>query len=195
DAGRDRGGPPRLLHVEPRPPRGRRHRRAAAGGPARRGRARRGPAPLPRRPLARPRPPRRPAGLRCRPRGAARRDPAGAGRLPGHAGSGDGVRRDGRPRRPGPRRRGADRARRARCLRGAPAGLRGRAVPLADRRRPPRLPRGHRDLRGAGAGRAQPADGRAAHVAPAGGRAVPPRVGAVGARRRPGRELPGVPLV
>ena len=101
------GGPPRLLHVEPRAPRGRRDRALPEvvqhdeiGGDDLLGHSHVVLSPGPGSP-------RRPRRLRGGPRGAARRRPAGARRVPRHAGPGHGVRRRGRSGRARARRGGA----------------------------------------------------------------------------------------
>src|SRR5690606_37516287 len=125
-----------------------------------------------------------PDGLRGRPGGAASGRPAGARRVPRHAGAGHGVRRHRGPGGARARPGGERDPRRPRGVRRAAAGLRGGALPLAGRGRGARGARGHRDGR---LGR----DGGAAPDAAARGRAVPPRVGALRARPGAGRELAG----
>ena len=157
--------------------------------------ARRGDAPsevlraLPRRALARARPPGRPGRLRrraarcCSPaparssasawacRAWSRRTAARVDRVaPAH---GEVAR--GRPRRP-----------RA-SSRGCPQRLARGPLPLARGHRAARRPGRHRVDGAAPTG----GDGRPARVAAAGGRAVPPRVDPVRARRPHGRQLPG----
>ena len=136
DAGRDRGRPPRLLHVEPGAPRRRGDRRAAAGRPARRGGGRRRAAALPRRAVAgaratRRRRPTSRSGPRCCSPGRARCSGSASG-MQGlvTAYGGTVARLDA-----GPRRRRGDPPRRRGRLRRAAAGLRGRALPLARRGR------------------------------------------------------------
>ena len=87
-------------------------------------------------------------GLRGGHRGAARRHPPRARRVPGHAGTGDGVRRHGDAAVAGARRGRGDPPRRSGRLRGPAAGVRRRALPLARRGRAARRawsrPRGAR---------------------------------------------------
>ena len=134
---RGRRRPPRLLHLEPRPPRRRvtgvlprvvQHDEVDADEVLRA---------LPRRALARARPPGDPADFAVGREVLRRGHPPGARRLPRHAGPGHGVRRPRRPRScpahgevaPGPPRR-----RRA-SSRGVPQDFRRGALPLAGRGR------------------------------------------------------------
>ncbi|CAA9375640.1 MAG: Anthranilate synthase, amidotransferase component @ Para-aminobenzoate synthase, amidotransferase component, partial [uncultured Nocardioides sp.] len=182
-AGRHRGRPPRLLHVEPRPPGRGRHRDPADGGPARRGDSRRRALPQPRDPLARARSSRAAGRLLGRQRGASRGHAARARGVPGHAGPRHGVRRGGLPRRTGARRRRLGPARRPGSLRRAAGDLRRGPLPL---------PGGHVAARGAGGDRlvrGRCGDGRPAPVPAPRGRAVPPRVDPVLPRVRHDLEL------
>ena len=109
----------------------------------------------------------------------------GARRLPGHAGPGDGVRRHGRARRARARRRGGGDHDGRGVFAGLPqdfAAVRYHSLAALARAR---------RAGGDGARRRRRGDGRAPPVAAARGRAVPPRVDPVRARRRAGRELPG----
>ena len=158
------------------------------GRPARRG-GRRGRAPAqPRRAVARPGSPGRwPADFAVGRRGAGRGGPAGARRLPRHAGPRDDVRRHGRARSAGPRRGGPDRH----DGRASSAACRRHSPPCATTRsRRCTLPRGL-----VATAHVAGSDGvvmGVRHRRPAArGRAVPPRVDPVRARRRAGRELPG----
>ena len=186
--GRGGRGPPRLLHVEPRAPRRRRHRTAAAGGPARRGGRRR-------RARAH-------STWCCRPARATPTSPAdfAVGREVLRAGTrpvlgvclgmqglvttygGTVDRASARARRGGADRATTGRACSAGCRRASPPSATTRSRPS---RCPttwsrPRTWRGRATVMGV------------RHVdAAARGRAVPPRVDPVRARRGAGRELPG----
>ena len=153
--------------------------------------ARRGARPLPRGAVARPGTPGVPADFAVGREVLLAAHAAGARRLPGHAGPGDGVRRERRARAARARRGGADQPRRRGRVRGLPQGFARGALPLARPRSalPDCLVTA--PLRGARTGCVM---GVRHRDAAARGRAVPPRVGPVRARRRDGRELPGHPM-
>ena len=138
-----------------------------------------------------PRPPRRSARLRGRARGAARRQPAGARRLPRHAGPGHGVRRHGRPRASPPTARSPRSCTTAAVS--SPACPSASARCATTRWRPPSSRRarahrlGRRRTRQRSVGGPRHRDGGAPPHAAAGGRAVPPRVDPLRARRPTGR--------
>ena len=185
DAGRDRGRPPRLLHVEPGAPRRPGDRRPAAGRAARRGHARRRPRATPTwcsRPARGTRGRRRTSrwGVRCCSPAPARCWGSASGmqglvtayggtvaRLEPAHGDVATIRHDG-----------------AGVFAGLPQGfaaVRYHSLGAVD---VPAEPGGDRVERG------RRGDGGAPPHAAAGGRAVPPRVRAVRARRGPGQELP-----